>query len=124
MSLVFTTLWPQKSNNTTIPIQLDVTEENAKLNSVALVRKQLYRPRDRRLSAKLVPNLRIEGVVWSAQRIPTAINLGFLDPEPLLFHSSSSSVILIPFQTHFSENLVASGIERGISGSVAWNSDH
>jgi hypothetical protein len=23
-----------------------------------------------------------------------AVNLGFLDPEPLLFHSSSSSVIL------------------------------
>jgi hypothetical protein len=36
----------------------------------------------------------IEGVVWSAQRIPTVVNLGFLDPEPLLFHSSSSSVIL------------------------------
>jgi hypothetical protein len=23
--------------------------------------------------------LRIEGVAWSAQRIPTAVNLGFLD---------------------------------------------
>jgi hypothetical protein len=51
--------------------------------------------------------------------IPTAVNLGFLDPEPLIFHSSSSSVILTrlrtPFQTHyFSENLVASGIEPGI----------
>jgi hypothetical protein len=30
----------------------------------------------------------------SAQRIPTVVNLGFLDPEPLLFHSSSSSFIL------------------------------
>jgi hypothetical protein len=30
-----------------------------------------------------------------------------------------------PFQTHyFSENLVAMGIEPGISGSVARNSDH
>jgi hypothetical protein len=38
--------------------------------------------------------LRISGVAWSAQRIPTAVNLGFLDPEPLLFHSSSSPVIL------------------------------
>jgi hypothetical protein len=38
--------------------------------------------------------LRIEGVAWSAQQIPTAVNLGFLDPEPLLFHSSSSSVSL------------------------------
>jgi hypothetical protein len=25
--------------------------------------------------------LRLEGVTWSAQRIPTAVNLGFLDPE-------------------------------------------
>jgi hypothetical protein len=38
--------------------------------------------------------LRIESVAWSAQWIPTAVNLDFLDPEPLLFHSSSSSVIL------------------------------
>jgi hypothetical protein len=38
--------------------------------------------------------LRIEGVAWSAQRVPTAVNLGFLDPEQLLFHSISSSVIL------------------------------
>jgi hypothetical protein len=61
---------------------------------------------------------------------PTAVNLGFLDPEPLFFHSSSSSVILTrlsgtPFQTHyFSENLVAPGIAPGTSGSVARNSDH
>jgi hypothetical protein len=38
--------------------------------------------------------LRIDGVVWSAQRIPTSINLDFLDSELLLFRSSSSSVIL------------------------------
>jgi hypothetical protein len=37
--------------------------------------------------------LRIEGVAWSAQRILTAVNLGFLYPEPLLYHWSSSSVI-------------------------------
>jgi hypothetical protein len=34
------------------------------------------------------------GVAWSAQQIPTAVNLDFLDPEPLLFHPSSSSVNL------------------------------
>jgi hypothetical protein len=34
---------------------------------------ELYRPNDRRLSAKLVPNVRIEGVAWSAWRIPTAV---------------------------------------------------
>jgi hypothetical protein len=44
--------------------------------------------------------LRIEGVAWSAQRIPTAVNLGFLDPEPLLFRSSSSSVILTRLSGH------------------------
>jgi hypothetical protein len=36
----------------------------------------------------------LECVAWSAQRIPPAVNLGFLDSEPLLFHWSSSSVIL------------------------------
>jgi hypothetical protein len=46
------------------------------------------------MSAKLVPALRTEGAEWSAQRIPTAIFLDFLDLEPLLFHSSSYSVIL------------------------------
>jgi hypothetical protein len=34
------------------------------------------------------------GVAWSAQRIPTVVNLRFLDREPLLFFSSSSSFIV------------------------------
>jgi hypothetical protein len=43
---------------------------------------------------------------------PTAVNLSSR-PEPLLFHSSSSSADWIPFQTHcYSQNLVAPGIER------------
>jgi hypothetical protein len=51
-------------------------------NSVALVGKRTI-PTERQLlvgevSAKL---LRIGGVAWSAQPIPTAVNLGFLDPE-------------------------------------------
>jgi hypothetical protein len=41
-----------------------------------------------------VPTFADRGVAWSAQRISMAVNLGFLGPEPLLFHSSSSSVIL------------------------------
>jgi hypothetical protein len=58
-----------------------------------------------------------------------AVNLNFLHPEPLLFYSSSSSVILMrlsgPVETHHSsENLVALGIEQGISGSVVRNSNH
>jgi hypothetical protein len=99
--------------------------------TVALARKRNI-PTERpplvgEVSAQL---LHIEGVTWSAQRTPTAVNLGFLDPEPLLFHSSSSSVILTrlsgpPFQTHyFPENLVSLGIEPRTSGSVSRNSDH
>jgi hypothetical protein len=38
---------------------------------------ELYRPSDRRL-AKLVPTFAEEGVAWSAQRIPTVVNLGLL----------------------------------------------
>jgi hypothetical protein len=37
--------------------------------------------------------LRIEGVAWSVQRVPTAVKLDYVDPEPLLFHSGSSSII-------------------------------
>jgi hypothetical protein len=39
--------------------------------------------------------LRVEGVAWSPERIPTAVNLGLLEPVPLLFHSSSSSSVLV-----------------------------
>jgi hypothetical protein len=80
--------------------------------------------------AKLVPTLGIEGVTWSAQQIPVAVNLGFLDPEPLLFYSGSSLVILTrlsgPRSRHTTseKNLVAPGMEPGISGSVARNPDH
>jgi hypothetical protein len=50
-----------------------------KLNSVALVRKR-YIPTERPpLSAKYCRLLRVEGVTCSAQRIPTAVNLGFLE---------------------------------------------
>jgi hypothetical protein len=34
---------------------------------------------------KLVPTLQVEGVAWSAQRIPTAVNLGFLDRSRYFF---------------------------------------
>jgi hypothetical protein len=64
------------------------------------------------------------------QRIPPPVNIGFLDPETLLFLSNRSLIILneaewIMFLTHYSsENLVMLGIEPGISESVARNSDH
>jgi hypothetical protein len=66
-----------------------------KLNSVAFSPQANYT--DRATVACLrswCQLLRIEDVEWSAQRIPTTLNPGFLHPEPLLFHSSSSSVIL------------------------------
>jgi hypothetical protein len=71
----------------------------------------------------------MEGVAWSAQRIPTAVNFGFLDRnryfpfKQLLNYPHEAE--RTPFQTHyFSENLVAPGIELGTSGSVVRNSDH
>jgi hypothetical protein len=51
-----------------------------KLNSVAIVRKRTI-PTERS-ECQL---LRVEGVVWSAQRIPTAVNLGFLDRSRYFF---------------------------------------
>jgi hypothetical protein len=33
----------------------------------------------------LVKTLRVEGVTWSAQRIPTAVNFGFLDQSRYFF---------------------------------------
>jgi hypothetical protein len=67
-----------------------VTVAKTILNAVALVRKQTIPAERPPHVGEVVPNLLVEGVSWSAQRIPTAVNLNFLDPEPLLFHSSSS----------------------------------
>ena len=39
--------------------------------------------------------LRIEDVTWSAQRIPKAVNLCFLDRSRYFFYSSSSSIDLM-----------------------------
>jgi hypothetical protein len=55
--------------------------------------------------------------------------LGFLNRNRYFFFqvllSCTHEVQWTPFQAHyFSENLVAPGIEPGISGSVARNSDH
>jgi hypothetical protein len=64
-------------------------------NSVALVRKQTIPTERPPLVCEVNANvLRMEGVAWSAQRFPTAVNLDFIDTEPLLLHSSSPSLIL------------------------------
>jgi hypothetical protein len=65
----------------------------------------------------------------SAQRIPTAVTLGFLDGRRHFFIqvapqlSSRDWVDPVP-DPYFSENVVWPGIEAGTSGSVARNSDH
>jgi hypothetical protein len=60
-----------------IPEYLDIFPPNisdyTKLKYVAVVRKRTI-PTER-----LVQPLRVEGVAWSAQRIPTVVTLGFLD---------------------------------------------
>jgi hypothetical protein len=50
-----------------------------KLNSVALVRERAIPTERPPLVGEVVPDLRIEGIAWSLQRIPTVVNLGFLD---------------------------------------------
>jgi hypothetical protein len=46
---------------------------------------------------------------------PHGRNLGFLDPEPLLFHSSSSSII---FFVHLVILILVLGVYSGLSGIV------
>jgi hypothetical protein len=66
-----------------------------KKNSVALARKRTMPTERPPLVGEVSANFRdIEGVAWSKQRIPTAVDLAFLDTESLLVHSSSSSLIL------------------------------
>jgi hypothetical protein len=57
-----------------------MAKKNLKLNSVALVRERTTPTERPPLVGEVSANfLRIEGVAWSAQRIPTVVNLGFLD---------------------------------------------
>jgi hypothetical protein len=42
-------------------------------------------PRWKAVSAKLVPTFRVECIAWSAQRIPTVVNLGFIDRRCYFF---------------------------------------
>jgi hypothetical protein len=96
-----------------------------KLNSVALVRKRNIT--DRATAAcrrSLCLRLRVEGVAWSAQRIPTAVNLGFRDRSRYFFIHVAPQCPHEAEWTPSSENLVGPGIEPGTCGSVARNSDH
>jgi hypothetical protein len=67
----------------------------------------------------------IEGVAWSAQRIPTAVNIDFLDPEPLLFLSNNSSAIITSH--YFSEKSGSAGNrtrDLWICSQELWPLDH
>jgi hypothetical protein len=59
------------------------TEQNKKkkkLNSVAVVRKRTIPTKRPPLVGEVSANsLRVEGVAWSAERIPTAVKLGLLE---------------------------------------------
>jgi hypothetical protein len=59
------------------------------------------------------------GVTWSAQRIPTVVNLGFLDRSRYFLGIAPQLS-----SRGFSENLAEPGNEPGTSGSVTRNSDY
>jgi hypothetical protein len=71
--------------------------------------------------------LQVEGVAWSVQRFPTAVNLGVLDRSRYYFFQVAPHYPhepgWTPFQTHyFTENVVEAEIEPGTSGCVVRNS--
>jgi hypothetical protein len=94
---------------------------------VALVRKRTL-PSHRRLSAKLVPTFANRGCRVVSATDPHGRILGFLDRSRYCFFkvllNCTHEAEWTPFQTHYSENLVAPEIEPETSGSVARNSDH
>jgi hypothetical protein len=64
------------------------------LNSVVLVRKRTIPTEQPQPAGEVSANLADRGCRVVSAMDPHGRNLGFLDLEPLLFHSSSSSVIL------------------------------
>jgi hypothetical protein len=62
---------------------------------MAVVRKRTIPTERPPLVGKVSANLLwVEGVAWSAQRIPTAVNLGFLDPRSYFFIEVASQLFL------------------------------
>jgi hypothetical protein len=60
---------------------------------------ELYRLRDRRLSEKLVPTFADRGCYVVSLTDPYGRILDFLEPEPLLFLPSSSSILACTYDT-------------------------
>jgi hypothetical protein len=107
-------------------IRMDLKKQRTPWPEIA---SELYRPSDRRVSAKLMPTFADRGCRVVSARIPIPYSR-LSRPETSLFLPSSSSVVLneaewTPCQTHcFSENLIAPAIEPGTFASIARNSDH
>jgi hypothetical protein len=89
---------------------------------------ELYRPSDRRLSAKLVPTFADRARHVVSVTDPQGCILGFLDrSRNFLFQVAPQLYSKAPFQTHcFSENPVALAIEPGplICSHELWPLDH
>jgi hypothetical protein len=112
---------------------LESTHELHKCKWVSLIllsyvdMSDVYRPSYRRLSAKLLPTFADSGccVVSSTElRVISAFYIEAATISSKQLFNCTHAAECTPFQTHYSENLVAPGIELGISGSVARNSDH
>jgi hypothetical protein len=89
----------------------------------------LYRPNDRRLTAKLVPTFADRGCHVVSVTDPYGRILGFLNREALRFLSSSSSVVLTRLSgprsrpTTSQKNLLAPGIQLDLySGTLTTRS--
>jgi hypothetical protein len=68
-----------------------------------------------------MPIFSVEGVAWSAQRILTAINLGFIDRSHYFFFKLTSRGRMDPVPDPLP--LRKSG-NAGTSGTIVKNSDH
>jgi hypothetical protein len=115
-----------------IPMKLIQCEQNIQKYEQTpslLVRKRTI-PTERPLRPALQWRiLLIEGDVCSAQRIPTTVNLGFINQSPTFSFKQlltyPQEVGWTPSQTrYFSEKPVAQEIEPETSWSVASNSNH
>jgi hypothetical protein len=105
------------------------TAKQKKLTPWSESASKLYRPSYRLLSAKLMPNLWIDGAAWSAWRIPYGRILGFLDRSryfsfqaaPQLYSRGWVDTVTDPLLLRKSGS---AGNRTRTSGSAARNSDH
>jgi hypothetical protein len=83
---------------------------------------ELYRPRDHRLLAKLVPIFADRGCQVVSVTDPYGHILGFLDRDRYFFLPSSSSVVLTRLSGPHSRPTTSQKMRT--TGSIARNSDH